>query len=72
MESLKPKEHQKKEIFGEKYLEIHVQIPSWHLQQHNIQLLKSKLSQDESPFNNLNFIKGAHPHQTTGSKVPDF
>jgi hypothetical protein len=49
-----------------------VQVPSWHPQQLNIHLLKSKLGHDESQFNNLHFIKGAHPHQATGSKVPDF
>jgi hypothetical protein len=45
---------------------------SFHPQQLNIQLLKSKLGQDESQFNNLHFIKGAHPRQAIGSKVPDF
>jgi hypothetical protein len=59
-------------VFEGKYLEIHVQVPSWHPQQLNIPLLKSKLGQDDSLFNNLYFIKGAYPHQTTGSKVPDF
>jgi hypothetical protein len=59
--------HIRGEIFGDPCAG-----PSWHPQQLNIQLLKSKLGQDESQFNNLHFIKGANPHQTTGSKVPDF
>jgi hypothetical protein len=59
-------------IFGEKFLEIHVQVPSWHFQQHICHRLKSKLGQDESLFKNLYFIKWALVNQTTRSKVTDF
>jgi hypothetical protein len=59
-------------IFGEKYLEIHVHVPFKHPQQHSCHLPKSNLCQDESLFNSEHFIKKAHPHQTTSSKVTSF
>jgi hypothetical protein len=59
-------------IFGGKYLVIHVQVPSWHPQQHICHIRKSKPSLYDSLTNILRFIKGGHPHQTTGSKVPEF
>jgi hypothetical protein len=43
-------------IFGGKYLEIHVHVPSKHPQQHIYHLQKSNLSQDESLFNSEHFI----------------
>jgi hypothetical protein len=51
---------------------IHVQVLSWHPQQHICHLQKSEPSLYDSLTNILHFIKGGHPHQTTGSKVPEF
>jgi hypothetical protein len=45
-------------------LVIHVQVPSWHPQQHICHLHKSEP-------NNLHFIQRVHPHQT-GTKVSGF
>ncbi len=59
-------------ILRGKYLEIHVQVPSWHPQQHICHLQKSEPSLYDSLTNILHFIKRRHPHQTTGSKVPEF
>jgi hypothetical protein len=51
---------------------IHVQVPSWHPQQHICHPRKSEPSLYDSLTNILHFIKRTHPHQTTGSKVPEF
>jgi hypothetical protein len=59
-------------ILGGKYLVIHVQVPSRHPQQHIYHLQKSESSLYDSLTNILHFIKRGHPHQTTGSKVPEF
>ncbi len=59
-------------ILGEKYLVIHVQVPSWHPQQHICHLQKSEPSLYDSLTNNVHFNKRVHPHQTTGYKVLGF
>ncbi len=43
-------------IFGRKYVEIRLLVPSWHPQQHIWHLPKSNLGQNESLFHNLYFI----------------
>ncbi len=59
-------------ILGGKYLVIHMQVPSWHPQQHICHLQKSEPSLYDSLTNILHFIKRRHPQQTTGSKDPEF
>jgi hypothetical protein len=69
---MKPYKHQKQKIlnlFGLTYLRIHLFVTSWHPQQLICHFLKSKPEQTGSLTNNQHFIKGAHPNQTTGSKV---
>jgi hypothetical protein len=55
-------------MFGDLCAGSFLASPTAHLTPLKIQTI----GQDESLFNNLHFIKGAHPHQTTGSKVTDF